>query len=76
MPPPSIEPPAREADMAKAKVSETYSIEPDHQAWLETMAESHGLPDASKALRVVLDYAMQDGDEDALFNTIRCRHCG
>jgi hypothetical protein len=40
------------------------------------MAESHELPDLSKALRVVLDHAMMDADEDDIFGAIRCRRCG
>jgi hypothetical protein len=36
----------------------------------------YGLPDAAKALRVVLDHAMLDADEDEIFGTVRCRRCG
>jgi hypothetical protein len=40
------------------------------------MAETYSLPDASKALRVVLDYALQDADEEQIFMAMRCRRCG
>ena len=40
------------------------------------MAAQHGLPDASKALRVVIDHAMYDADEDRIFMERRCRRCG
>jgi hypothetical protein len=62
--------------MAKTKEQVTFSIEKDQKEWLERMAVDHGLPDAAKALRILLDYAIQDGDETAIFETVRCRHCG
>ena len=62
--------------MEKNKVIEKLEIEADQLEWLGAMAKSFNLPDASKALRVVLDYAMQDADEDEVFMAIRCRRCG
>ncbi len=62
--------------MQKHKVVEQVEIESDQLEWLKDMAESHELPDLSKALRVVLDHAMMDGDEDDIFGSIRCRRCG
>lgn len=62
--------------MQKQKVVEQVEIESDQLEWLKDMAESHELPDLSKALRVVLDHAMMDGDEDDIFGSIRCRRCG
>ncbi len=62
--------------MQKSKVLEPLEIEADQLEWLKAMAESYSLPDASKALRVVLDHAMQDADEDQVFMAIRCRRCG
>lgn len=62
--------------MQKEKVSESFDIEADQLVWLKEMADAHGLPDASKALRVVLDHAMMDADEDQIFMSIRCRRCG
>ena len=62
--------------MSKSKVTEAFTIEQDHKPWLEAMAEAHNLPDASKALRVLLDYAITDGDEGEIFGKIRCMHCG
>jgi hypothetical protein len=60
----------------KSKLLENFEIEADQLEWLKAMAESYSLPDASKALRVVLDHAMQDADEDQVFMAIRCRRCG
>ena len=62
--------------MQKSKLLEKFEIEADQLEWLKAMAESYSLPDASKALRVVLDHAMQDADEDQIFMAIRCRRCG
>jgi hypothetical protein len=62
--------------MQKHKVVESLEIESDQLEWLKDMAESHELPDLSKALRVVLDHAMMDADEDDIFASIRCRRCG
>ncbi len=62
--------------MQKSKLLENFEIEADQLDWLKAMAESYSLPDASKALRVVLDHAMQDADEDQVFMAIRCRRCG
>lgn len=58
-----------------AKVDVSYQVQPDQQKWLEDMAAAHNLPDADKALRCLLDFAMEDGDPKAIFETIRCRHC-
>lgn len=62
--------------MDKNKVVEPLEIETDQLEWLKSMAETYSLPDASKALRVVLDYAIQDADEEQIFMSMRCRRCG
>jgi hypothetical protein len=62
--------------MQKGKIVQPVEIEADQLEWLKDMAANHELPDLSKALRVVLDYAMMDGDEDDIFASIRCRRCG
>jgi hypothetical protein len=61
--------------MSKNKVEERFEIEADQKAWLEDMAREHGLPDASKALRVILDFARTDGDLQQIFGEIRCFRC-
>ncbi|MCA9289537.1 MAG: hypothetical protein KDA25_00315 [Phycisphaerales bacterium] len=54
----------------------TYELKPDQLAWLEAMATKHALPDVSKALRCVLNHAMQEpGAEAAIFGCVRCSHC-
>ena len=62
--------------MQKSKIVEPLEIEADQLEWLKDMANEYGLPDAAKALRVVLDHAMLDADEDEIFGTVRCRRCG
>ncbi len=62
--------------MEKAKTDVTYTLEGAHQEWLQAMATAHNLPNPSKALRVLIDYAIQDGDEKNIFETIRCARCG
>ena len=61
--------------MAGEKIDVTFSINPDMEEMLNRAAEKYELPDTSKALRVVLDYVMQDGDWDEIFARIRCRRC-
>ena len=61
--------------MAGEKIDVTFSINPDMEEMLTRAAEKYELPDASKALRVVLDYVMQDGDWDEIFGKVRCRRC-
>lgn len=62
--------------MNKGKVVESFEIEADQLAWLKDMAVTYGLKDAGKALRVALDHAMMDADEEKIFMSIRCRRCG
>jgi hypothetical protein len=62
--------------MRKQKILQTLELESDQLDWLQDMAAQYGLPDASKALRVVLDHAMFDADEDDVFLERRCRRCG
>ena len=61
--------------MGKSKVTQDYTVEADQQAWLEAMARKHDLPDASKALRIVLDHAIHEGNDDDIYGTVRCHHC-
>ena len=63
--------------MPKNKVSIDVTLESDHQEWLSQMASKYSLFDESKALRVLLDFAMQDANEQDIFShdNIRCRHC-
>lgn len=63
--------------MAKDKVTVDLEIERDHAEWLKENAERFGLEDESKALRVLMDYAIRDVDDELIFSprNKRCRHC-
>jgi hypothetical protein len=59
----------------KNKINASLEIEQVQQEWLEAMAGKYNLPDASKALRVVLDHARTAADEQTVFETVRCLGC-
>jgi len=61
--------------MAGNKTEHTCMLNEDHVHYLEQMMEQYDLPDTDKVLRVLIDYAMQDGDADAIFETVRCLRC-
>ncbi len=62
--------------MAGTKQTESVTLTEAQFAWLDEMARKHSLPGRDKALRCVLDCAMAEVDEVALFQTIRCPECG
>lgn len=62
--------------MAGVKVRIPFEVHPDAHEMLALIAERYELPDASKALRCLLDYAATDGDWDEIFKKVRCRRCG
>lgn len=55
----------------------TVDVEGDQAEYLKKMAEEYDLADESKALRILLDYAIVDGDAEVIYNmrNMRCRHC-
>jgi len=61
--------------MRGEKMTYEFEINSDHLDWLKEMAQSHGLSDEHKALRVLVDYAQTEGDGDLIFETIRCNRC-
>jgi hypothetical protein len=58
------------------KLRVTFEIYPDTWEMLQEVARRYAMPDASKALRCLLDYAATDGDWAEIFETVRCRRCG
>ena len=64
--------------MPSNKIDQTFEIEQQQFDWLGKIAEDYGLTDEAKALRVLLDFALQDGDKDLIFSdeNMRCRFCG
>ena len=61
----------------KNKIELTLSLESDHLDWLSEIIQDYDLPDESKAIRILLDYAIEDADKDEVFSpdNIRCKHC-
>lgn len=53
-----------------------FEIYPDSYEMLLEITQRYQLPDPSKALRCLLDYAATDGDWDKIFKKVRCRRCG
>lgn len=64
--------------MAHEKTDITVTVETDQAEWLTQQAVEFGLPDDSKALRILIDFAIQEIDAKAIFSSEneRCRHCG
>jgi hypothetical protein len=61
--------------MGGTKIERSVELNEDHFDWLKQMASKYDLPDESKALRVLIAFAMIDGDLDAIFSEIRCQQC-
>ena len=61
--------------MAGDKIDTTFTINPDMLVYLERAAERFELEDASKALRVLLDFAIYEGDQERIYTKIRCKRC-
>ncbi len=59
-------------------MNDEYRVElkPRQWAYLEEMAEKHGLPDVSKALRCLVNFAVEEPDREGdIFQEIRCSDC-
>tara|TARA_B100001750_G_scaffold175105_1_gene143295 strand:- start:500 stop:700 length:201 start_codon:yes stop_codon:yes gene_type:complete len=61
-----------------AKITISVEVEDEQADWLTENSVEYGLSDQSKALRVLLDYAIQDVDAELIFSddNSRCRFCG
>ena len=64
--------------MAHEKTNFAATIETDQAEWLAEQAVKFGLPDDSKALRVLITYALEEVDAELIFasENTRCRNCG
>ena len=59
--------------MPQAKQGRTFELTQAQLDYLERMTAAHSLTDTSKALRVLVGYAMaKPEEEDTIFETIRC----
>lgn len=51
-------------------------LETEKMQFLEQMAAKHGLPDAGKAIRCLINYARENPDKHAdIFDEVRCLDC-
>jgi Arc/MetJ-type ribon-helix-helix transcriptional regulator len=56
----------------------TYTVELDKHmmAFLEEMVQQYQLPDTSKAMRILITYAMDpETERDRIFEDVRCFDC-
>ncbi len=59
------------------KKNVSFEIYSDSEKMLEQIIDKYDLPDKSKALRCLLDYAEnKESDWDDMFATVRCNRCG
>ena len=59
------------------KKNMSFEIYSDSEKMLEQIIDKYDLPDKSKALRCLLDYAEnKESDWDDMFATVRCNRCG
>jgi hypothetical protein len=72
--------PPQPTELVMAGNKESFSFEArDYQlSFLRDMMQKYGIKNESKALRVLLDYAVSDGDLDLIFDkkNMRCIACG
>jgi len=63
--------------MAKNKETISVELQEDQLNWLADIVEKFELPDESKALRILLDYAIEEAEAEEIFDieNMRCRHC-
>ena len=52
-------------------------MQSEHNDWLGEVAKEYRFQDGSKALPVLLDYPIRDGDKDLISSrkNARCRYC-
>lgn len=63
--------------MMKDLAEFTVELDRVQYAFLEEMAKKYDLPDASKALRCLVNYAREEtARRDDIFAQVRCLDCG
>ncbi|MGF1624453.1 MAG: hypothetical protein ACFCVH_06180 [Alphaproteobacteria bacterium] len=62
--------------MSGDKTAHSFELVDDQLAFLERMAADYNLADAGKALRTLIDFAIEEGDREQIFTEIRCLRCG
>lgn len=61
--------------MGGDKTEYTSHLNDNHIEWLRQAARDFALDDEHKALRILIDYAMTEGDNQQVFTPMRCLHC-
>ena len=59
------------------KIEFDIKIENDQLEWVESKVAEFDLDDSSKAIRILLDYAILECNAEDIFSSenMRCRHC-
>ena len=61
--------------MSRAE-EQTVMLKDRQMTYLQEMAGKYNLPDASKALRCLIDFAISSAEEESrIFSEIRCNDC-
>lgn len=60
----------------KDKAMFTVELEKHQMAFVEEMAQQYQIPDTSKALRILITYAMDsESERERIFSDVRCLDC-
>ncbi len=64
--------------MAGVKVKTEVEVRDYHLNFLRDQMAKYKIPDEGKAIRILLDFALMDGDLDKIFDrkNMRCIACG
>ena len=59
------------------KIEFDIKIENEQLEWVESKVAEFALDDSSKAIRILLDYAILECNAEDIFSSenMRCRHC-
>jgi len=61
--------------MGGEKIEHNTYLNEKQIAWLRRMASDFALDDEHKALRILIDHAMTEGDQHQIFTPMRCLNC-
>lgn len=60
----------------KDKAMYTVELDKHMMTFLESMVQEYQLPDTSKAMRILITYALDpETDRDRIFSDVRCFDC-
>lgn len=62
--------------MGGIKTKYSFDLNADQMSWLQEMTKKYGISDEGKAVRIILEYIRDEVDLDAVFDEVRCNHCG